>query len=86
MRFELHLNILFCGLFLSLPGSDSGHNRNFSSYQEWLGSDCDGHQGKPFSVGHGVNGSHTSDVQFIIGNFAGDKDQCVTLIGKAHTH
>ena len=65
----------------SVPGSDAG-NRKFSNYSEWLDSDCDGHQGKPFSVGHQINQSHTSDVKFIIGTFAGDKDQCVTMIGK----
>ena len=66
---------------ISLSGSDSD-SRNFSNYKEWVDSGCDGYKGKPFSVGHQINESNTSNVKLFIGVYAGDKDQCVTMVGK----
>ena len=63
-------------------GSDSG-NKAYSSHEEWLNSDCDAQGGKPFSVGHTFD-SHTDKVSFTIGSYAGDPNQCITIIGKAH--
>lgn len=65
-----------------IQGSDS-FNKDFASHEEWLESDCNATAGKPFSVGHKFQ-SHTEKVSFTIGSFAGNPDQCVTMIGNSH--
>ena len=67
---------------LLLLGSDDT-NEEYSSYEEWLDSDCDAKGGKPFSVGHTFD-SHTDKVTFSIGSYLGTSEQCVTIIGKYH--